>query len=69
MELLAREGFLVVSVPYDVTFDHERAAKEVFERFHSCLDSLFDSGIPDAGLKPSDLSRLPIFSVGHRLAS
>ncbi|OAY84529.1 hypothetical protein ACMD2_15398 [Ananas comosus] len=65
MELLAREGFLVVSVPYDVTFDHERAAKEVFERFHSCLDSLLDAGIPDAGLEPSDLSRLPIFSVGH----
>ncbi|XP_072983084.1 uncharacterized protein [Typha latifolia] len=65
MELLAKEGFLVVSVPYKVTFDHEMAAREVYERFHACLDELLASGIPDAGITPLDISCLPLYSVGH----
>ncbi|XP_009399642.2 uncharacterized protein LOC135673078 [Musa acuminata AAA Group] len=65
MEWLAKEGFLVVSVPYNVTFDHEKAAKEVYERFHCCMDSLFASGIPDAGIAALDVSSLPLYSVGH----
>ncbi|WOL13822.1 hypothetical protein Cni_G22602 [Canna indica] len=65
MEWLAKEGFLVVSVPYNVTFYHEKAAKEVYERFHSCMDSLFAYGIPDAGITASDISALDLYSVGH----
>ncbi|KAG6505610.1 uncharacterized protein LOC121986265 [Zingiber officinale] len=65
MEWLAKEGYLVVSVPYSVTFDHEKAAKEVYDRFHSCMDSLFTYGIPDAGITALDLSALPLYSVGH----
>lgn len=65
-ELLAKEGYLIVSVPYNVTFDHEQAAKQVYERFNSCLDTIVSSGIPTANLKPEDLADLPLFSVGHR---
>ncbi|CAL9247905.1 unnamed protein product [Arabidopsis halleri] len=64
-ELLAKEGYLIVSVPYNVTFDHEQAAKQVYERFNSCLDKIVSSGIPTANLKPEDLADLPLFSVGH----
>ena len=32
-ELLAKEGFLIISVPYNLTFDHDIAARQVFERF------------------------------------
>lgn len=66
MEWLAKEGFLVVSVPYNVTFDHEKAANEVYERFHSCMDSMLTYGIPDAGITAFDISALPLYSVGHR---
>lgn len=65
-ELLAKEGYLIVSLPYNVTFDHEQAAKQVYERFNSCLDTIVSSGIPTANLKPEDLADLPLFSVGHR---
>ncbi|XP_010455765.1 PREDICTED: uncharacterized protein LOC104737320 isoform X1 [Camelina sativa] len=64
-ELLAKEGYLIVSVPYNVTFDHEQAAKQVYERFNSCLDTIVSSGIPTSNLKPQDLADLPLFSVGH----
>ncbi|CAH2065515.1 unnamed protein product [Thlaspi arvense] len=64
-ELLAKEGYLIVSVPYNVTFDHEQAAKQVYERFNSCLDVIVSSGIPNANLTPQDLAHLPVFSVGH----
>ncbi|KAK1631116.1 hypothetical protein QYE76_005431 [Lolium multiflorum] len=49
LELLAQEGFLVVCVPYNVTFDHAAAAREVFRRFHGCYDALLASGLPEAG--------------------
>ncbi|KAH7655345.1 alpha/beta-Hydrolases protein [Dioscorea alata] len=65
MELLAKEGYLIVSVPYNVTFDHERAAKEVYERFHSCMEMLFSSGLPYANISASELVNLPLYSVGH----
>lgn len=65
-ELLAKEGYLIVSVPYNVTFDHEQAAKQVYERFNSCLDMIVSSGVPNSNLNPRDLARLPVFSVGHR---
>lgn len=65
MELLAREGFLIISIPYNVTFDHTQASTEVLERFHKCMDVLSTNGISDANLRPSDLLSLPIYSVGH----
>ncbi|CAI0448237.1 unnamed protein product [Linum tenue] len=65
MEQLAKEGFLVISVPYNVTFDHSSAANQVYERFNSCLDSLLQNGLPDSDLTPANLAGLPLFSVGH----
>ena len=69
LELLAREGFLVVCVPYNVTFNHEAAAREVFDRFHACYDALLASGLPEAGLSAPDIAELPLYSVGHRWVS
>ncbi|KAF3789583.1 hypothetical protein EJ110_NYTH11632 [Nymphaea thermarum] len=57
--------FLVVAVPYNVTFDHEKAAKEVYGKFNTCLDMLYATGLPDADLSPSDVLGLPVYSVGH----
>lgn len=68
-ELLAKEGFLVISVPYNVTFEHAKAANQVYERFNSCLDCVLSTGLPDANLTPDDLVNLPIYSVGHRSVS
>ncbi|KAK8553413.1 hypothetical protein V6N13_062220 [Hibiscus sabdariffa] len=65
IELLAKEGFFVISVPYNVTFDHEQAANQVYERFNACLANILAFGYPDANLTPADLVGLPIFSVGH----
>lgn len=65
IELLAKDGFLVVLVPYNVTFDHEDAARQVYGRFNACLDTLLSSGLPEAGLASSQLAGLPVFSVGH----
>ncbi|KAJ3677127.1 hypothetical protein LUZ60_002851 [Juncus effusus] len=65
MELLAKEGFLVVSVPYNVTLNHEMAAKMVYENFHACYDGLLVTGVSEAGISPVDVSCLPVFSVGH----
>lgn len=66
MELLAKEGFLIVSVPYGVTFDHSAAAREAYERFHACFDRLISSGVPESDLTGSELGDLPLYSVGHR---
>lgn len=66
MELLAKEGFLIVSVPYNVTFDHAAASREVYERFHDCLEVLFSEGLQDSNISASDLIGLPLYSVGHR---
>jgi hypothetical protein len=56
----------VVCVPYNVTFDHAAAAREVFQRFHGCYDALRASGLPEAGLSALDIAELPLYSVGHR---
>lgn len=66
VELLAKEGFVVVVVPYNVTFDHSLAAKQVYERFHTCLDTILTFGLPQFNLSPAQLEDLPLFSVGHR---
>ncbi|CAJ1972374.1 unnamed protein product [Sphenostylis stenocarpa] len=65
IESLAKEGFLVVVVPYNVTFDHSQAAKQVYERFEACLGTILTSGLPQANLSPVQLEDLPLFSVGH----
>lgn len=56
----------MVVVPYNVTFDHAEAAKQVYERFHTCLDTILTAGLPQANLPPAQLGDLPLFSVGHR---
>ncbi|TKY58068.1 hypothetical protein E2542_SST15123 [Spatholobus suberectus] len=65
IEFLAKMGFLVVVVPYNVTFDHSLAAKQVYERFQACLGTILTSGLPQANLSPAQLEDLPLFSVGH----
>ncbi|XP_031371858.1 uncharacterized protein LOC116187341 isoform X2 [Punica granatum] len=64
-ELLAKEGFLIISVPYNVTFDHAEAANEIYAKFNSCFDNFLSSGLPEDGLSAADLAGLPLFSVGH----
>ncbi|KAJ6914712.1 hypothetical protein NC651_016862 [Populus alba x Populus x berolinensis] len=65
IELLAKDGYVVILVPYNVTFDHSKAANQVYERFNACLDLLLQSGLPYDGLTASELVGLPLFSVGH----
>ncbi|CAO2818527.1 unnamed protein product [Amaranthus hypochondriacus] len=65
IEMLAKEGYLVVLVPYNVTFNHEDAARQVYERFNTCLDTLLTTGLSEANLDASELVGLPVFSVGH----
>lgn len=67
IELLAKEGFLIVATPYNVTFDHTVSAQVIQNRFNRCLDILStSSGFLPAELSPDDVAALPIFSVGHR---
>ena len=66
MELLAEEGYLIISVPYNVTFDHEQVTREIYERFHACLNSILSTGLPDNGISAADIADLPYYSVGHR---
>ncbi|XP_011019302.1 PREDICTED: uncharacterized protein LOC105122089 isoform X1 [Populus euphratica] len=65
IELLAKDGYVVILVPYNVTFDHSKAANQVYERFNACLDLLLQSGLPHDSLTASELVGLPLFSVGH----
>ncbi|EPS62086.1 hypothetical protein M569_12706, partial [Genlisea aurea] len=65
LRLLANEGFLIISVPYNVTFDHERVTREIYERFHGCLDFILSTGLPEIGTSPAEISDLPFYSIGH----
>lgn len=65
LELLANEGYLIISVPYNVTFDHAQAAREIYERFIVCLDRISTSGLPSANLTATEFVHLPLYSVGH----
>ncbi|GAB2286582.1 hypothetical protein Dimus_020979 [Dionaea muscipula] len=65
IELLAEEGFLIICVPYNVTFDHAQVVENVYGRYNSCLDMISGLGLPDFDLEPSELSHLPLYSVGH----
>lgn len=65
LEQLASEGYFIVCVPYNVTFDHEKVTREVFERFHACYDVICEYGLPDFGLSAEEVVNLPLYSVGH----
>ncbi|CAN4128325.1 unnamed protein product [Withania somnifera] len=65
LENLARKGYLIICVPYNVTFDHAQVTRQVFERFHACFDSILASGLLDVGLSAADIVDLPLYSVGH----
>lgn len=64
--LLANEGYLIISVPYNVTFDHEKVTREIFDRFHACFDSILKDGLPLYGISAAQIADLPFYSVGHR---
>lgn len=65
LEQLANEGYFIISVPYNVTFDHEKVTREIYERFHGCFDLILGSGLPEHGLSADDIVDLPLYSVGH----
>ncbi|KAK6158581.1 hypothetical protein DH2020_005895 [Rehmannia glutinosa] len=65
LELLANEGYLIISVPYNVTFDHEKVTREIYKRFHTCLDSILTTGLPENGISAAEIADLPYYSVGH----
>ncbi|KAI5656620.1 hypothetical protein M9H77_25413 [Catharanthus roseus] len=65
LEQLASEGYLIISVPYNVTFDHEKVTREVFERFHACYNVICEYGLPDFGISAEEVVDLPLYSVGH----
>ncbi|KZV19783.1 hypothetical protein F511_18782 [Dorcoceras hygrometricum] len=65
LENLAKAGYLIISVPYNVTFDHERVTRDIYQRFHSCLDSILLSGLPEYGISGAEIADLPFYSVGH----
>ena len=53
-------------MPYNVTFDHEKVTREIYERFHAGFDLILGSELPEYGLSPDDIVDLPLYSVGHR---
>ncbi|CAM6093459.1 unnamed protein product [Calypogeia fissa] len=65
IELLAKEGFIIVATPYNVTFDHAVSAQRIHKKFNDTLSILYNFGVPSLGLMPDDLSELPVYSVGH----
>lgn len=67
IELLAKEGYLIVATPFSLSFDHTVSAQGIHTRFNTCLDYLSNTGF--AGLSAGDISTLPVYSVGHRYDS
>ncbi|KAL3682966.1 hypothetical protein R1sor_000988 [Riccia sorocarpa] len=65
IELLAKEGYLIVATPYNVTFDHEQSALRIHEKFNNTLRTVRSSGFSMAGLSTQAASKLPVYSVGH----
>ncbi|XP_024526090.1 uncharacterized protein LOC9655377 isoform X2 [Selaginella moellendorffii] len=65
IELLAKQGFLIMAAPYNVTFDHELCARRIHGNWSSSLNLLAQSGCEVFGLSPSDVAELPVISVGH----
>jgi hypothetical protein len=70
LEQLASAGYLIVAVPYQLTFDHRQSASVVEKRLQDCLELLYAQegfGIGSVqGLRGSELKELPVFGVGHR---
>lgn len=64
IDLLAKEGFVIVATPYRLSFDHTVSAQGIHARFNSCLDYLSAYGFGD--LSAEEISSLPLYSVGHR---
>eukprot|EP00241_Pyramimonas_parkeae_P006156 CAMPEP_0114250950 /NCGR_PEP_ID=MMETSP0058-20121206/14986_1 /TAXON_ID=36894 /ORGANISM="Pyramimonas parkeae, CCMP726" /LENGTH=393 /DNA_ID=CAMNT_0001364671 /DNA_START=28 /DNA_END=1209 /DNA_ORIENTATION=+ len=64
LEELTTYGFIVVSTPYELTFEHAACAAQVARRFDRCLEMLCISpkgkGDPTQGFQ-----ELPVFAVGH----
>nr|GMD99243.1 uncharacterized protein LOC109153229 [Ipomoea batatas] len=54
LELLASEGYLIICVPYNVTFDHSQISRRVFESNGALLQALigsyFSEKIPKANV-------------------
>eukprot|EP00897_Mesotaenium_endlicherianum_P010393 jgi/Mesen1/9382/ME000610S08693 len=69
IELLAKEGYLVVATPYNITFDHKSSTRVIHERFNACIDDLSANGFRPAGLSGADVEGLPIYGVGHSLGA
>ncbi|XP_024382279.1 uncharacterized protein [Physcomitrium patens] len=67
IELLAKEGYLIVATPFSLSFDHTVSAQGIHTRFNTCLDYLSNTGF--AGLSAGDISTLPVYSVGHSLGA
>eukprot|EP00850_Spirogloea_muscicola_P007961 SM000041S15520 [mRNA] locus=s41:525235:528736:- [translate_table: standard] len=65
IELLVKEGYLVVATPYEVTFDHAASSRRIHDKFNDALDLLRASGLPDAGISAAAVQGFPIYSVGH----
>ncbi|CDP15679.1 unnamed protein product [Coffea canephora] len=65
LEQLANEGYFIISVPYNVTFDHEKVTRQIYERFHAGLDLILGSGLPEYDISPDDIVDLPLYSAGH----
>lgn len=64
IELLAKEGYLIVATPYSLSFDHTVSAQGIHTRFNTCLRYLSATGL--GSLSAEEISKLPVFSVGHR---
>lgn len=64
IELLAKEGYLIVATPYSLSFDHTVSAQGIHTRFNTCLQYLSATGL--GSLSAEEISKLPVFSVGHR---
>lgn len=65
VSLLAAGGYLVLPVPYSVTFDHSRAAADLQRTFCTARGKLTANGRPERGWTGRQLADLPVYGVGH----
>ncbi|MCO5592999.1 hypothetical protein L7F22_047003 [Adiantum nelumboides] len=65
IELLRRQGFLIVATPYNVTFEHVLAAELVYRKFQNGRDALVNGDCIIPGVSSNHISSLPVFSIGH----
>lgn len=67
IDLLSKEGFVIVATPYRLSFDHTVSAQGIHARVNSCLDYLSAYGFGD--FSAEEISSLPLYSVGHSLGA